>query len=1002
MLGFDVRGCDPVLPETPKNGNMLAPEGGMIPRIPDEADFWERRYPMTRSAEQGPPFQPGFPGRRAALFAPALVFALMMSGRPAISADAPLKQPGRWAQDYVDRKPDPAVRFGVLPNGLRYAILHNETPRDSVVMRMRIGSGSLEEHDGEEGLAHFLEHMAFRGSVNVADGDMVKMLERQGLRFGPDINASTAQDQTVYKFNFPRADPSALEAGFTLFREIGERLTLSQAAIEAEKGVVLSEERVRDVPSYQALKVDLGNALAGTRAISRWPIGRKEVIEGATTDRLARYYKANYRPDNATIIVVGNIDVDGVEREIATRFSDWKREGNAEAFDPGAPEPLQPAAEFVSPGARDRMTLTWIDAADRRAETEALEREQVLESVAVTILNNRLADRAARPGSPFLTSTVARTPSMLNSSALTQIAFTASQENWREALSAVVEEQRQLLTNGVSISDLQRASAMTLTQERTRAAQAPTRTNAALAEALVSAVDEDALYTSPAQSLAFVEPVLADLKREEVDAALHDLFSGKGPVLFRSARKDPLTPALLEKAMAEDFARPLSPRAAEQAIEWPYLDFGAPSSILSMETDAPLGATLVQFANGTRLLVKPTKFEKDRIHVKASMGNGRVGVEAASARALWATPNLTEGGTGKLSFGEITRWAQTSGKSIGLRLVPENRAFALTGVTSRADFDSELRLLAAYARDPGFRPEMGEKLAATAPMVAGQLESTAGAVFRREADLVLAGGDSRFADFPKAEDIVATQASDLPALLHPALSGPADVTIVGDVSVEEAVKAVQATFGAGVASARAPDPDVHIVLPEGRAEPWAVSHLGRPDQGVIGQYWALSDYYADPKLAHVASVAAAILSARLVDTVREKLGLTYSPQTRAVASTTLPGQGYIGATIETSPANFEAFRSLLARQIADLADTSVVQDELERAQKPLSEARLKQLETNAFWLGSLASMLRDPRARQVVLEFADALDSVTPEDIRGFFQRHLIGRPPIEIIAKAM
>jgi len=957
---------------------------------------------MTDSARQATGLRAGLSGRRAASFVQALVITLTMGWRPAMCADAPLKQPGRWAQDYVDRKADPAVRFGVLANGLRYAILHNETPKDGVDMRMRIGSGSLQERDGEEGLAHFLEHMAFRGSANVADGEVVKMLERHGLRFGPDINAGTAQDQTVYKFGFPKADASALDAGFTLFREIAERLTLSAAALEAEKGVVLSEERARDLPAYEAVKADLGNALAGTRAISRWPIGLKEVIEGATPERLARYYKANYRPDNATIVVVGNIDVDGVEREILGRFSDWKRSGNAEAFDLGAAEPLHPAAEFVSSGAPDRLTLTWVKPADRRADTEALDRELLARRVALTVLNHHLADRAAKPGSPFVMGMVAQTPSLFGASGLTQIVATPAQEKWREALDAVVAEQRQLLANGVSPSDLQRAVAMTLTQFRLLAAQAPTRTNAALADALATAANEDALFASPAQALAFAEPLLAALKIEEIDAALRDAFLGKGPVLFRSAQKDPVTAAVLEKALAEDLARPLALRTVEPPIEWPYVNFGVPSAIVSQETDRQLEATFVDFANGARLIVKPTKFEKDRILVKASMGTGRIGVDAAIARALWATRNLPEGGTGKLAYGEIARWAQSAGKAMELRLVPENRAFALTGGASRADFDSELQLLAAYARDPGFRPEMGEKLAATGPMLAGQLDSAAGAVFKREADRVLAGGDARFAELPKSEDIAATQASDVSAILRPALSGPADVTIVGDVSVDEAVKAVQATFGAGVASARTPQPDVRIVPPEGRAEPWTVLHRGRADQGAIGQYWALTDYFADPKLAHVASVAAAILKARLVDTVREKLGITYSPQTRAVASSSLPGQGYIGAAIETSPTHFEAFRSMLTQQIADLADKAVAADELERAKKPLSEERSKQTETNAYWLGGLAPVLRDPRARQVLLDYAAALDDVTPEDVRSFFQEHLVGRRPVEIVAKAM
>src|SRR5881275_637832 len=148
---------------------------------------------------------------------------LLVSSAPLLAEQPPLKQAGHWAQDYTGRKADPSVRFGTLPNGLRYAIMHNETPTDGVAMRMRIGAGSLQERDEEQGLAHFLEHMAFRGSTNIADGEVIHMLERQGLQFGPDTNAFTAQDETVYMFNFPKADATAVDTGLKLFRELGER-----------------------------------------------------------------------------------------------------------------------------------------------------------------------------------------------------------------------------------------------------------------------------------------------------------------------------------------------------------------------------------------------------------------------------------------------------------------------------------------------------------------------------------------------------------------------------------------------------------------------------------------------------------------------------------------------------------------------------------------------------------------------------------------------------------
>ena len=392
----------------------------------------------------------------------ASVSAITLLTAPAM-ADAPLKQPGHWAQDYTARKADPAVLFGTLPNGMRYAIMRNTTPADGVAMRLRIGSGSMMERDEEQGLAHYLEHMAFRGSQHVADGEVVHMLERQGLRFGADTNAFTAHEQTVYMFTFPKADASAIDTGMTLLREIGGRLNIAPAAVEAERGVILSEERLRDGPANQAQKADAANSLAGTRAVARWPIGLVETIKAATPERIRRFYEANYRPDNATLIIVGNIDPAKIEAEIKARFADWKPSHAGDVVDFGAPAPIAPAAEFVRTGAPDQMALEWERPADKRAETEAVDREMLLQMLGITVLNNRLADRAGQPGAPFIGARAGLDPALMNAASQTELDIFAAPEKWREALAAVTAQQRQLLASGVTAADLKRA----VTQWRT-------------------------------------------------------------------------------------------------------------------------------------------------------------------------------------------------------------------------------------------------------------------------------------------------------------------------------------------------------------------------------------------------------------------------------------------------------------------------------------------------------------------------------------------------------
>ena len=241
----------------------------------------------------------------------------------------------------------------------------------------------------------------------------------------------------------------------------------------------------------------------------------------------------------------------------------------------------------------------------------------------------------------------------------------------------------------------------------------------------------------------------------------------------------------------------------------------------------------------------------------------------------------------------------------------------------------------------------------------------------------------------------------MPALLKPALAGPADVTIVGDVKLDDAIAAVQDTFGAGDQAPRLKSPEPTVTLSAESGGPFEARHAGRADQAFYGELWPMPDYFTDPKTSYAADVAAAVLGSRLVDLVREKLGLTYSPQVRALTSIELKGQGSFAAVLETPAANFDTFHTLLAAQIAELASKPVSADELERAKRPLIESRSKDFETNGYWVRSLQLILRDPRARTPVLEQANGIKAITAADVQTIFANRLKGKVSTRVIAKA-
>jgi zinc protease len=259
----------------------------------------------------------------------------------------------------------------------------------------------------------------------------------------------------------------------------------------------------------------------------------------------------------------------------------------------------------------------------------------------------------------------------------------------------------------------------------------------------------------------------------------------------------------------------------------------------------------------------------------------------------------------------------------------------------------------------------------------------------------------RYVDVPFAPDIAATRAADVAALLKPALAGPADVVVVGDVTVDQAISAMQSTFAAGATLPARAEPERPAIAFPAAADTVVAYHNGRTDQAYYGEYWAQPDYFADPRASYVAKVAVAVLQSRLIDTVREKLGITYTPQTEAVASVQLQGFGYMGAVLETPPANFATFHTLLQGELKDLASHPITPDALDRARRPLIEGRTKDMEGNAFWSAWLPLVLRDPRVRASVIETKAGFAAVSAADVQALFARIAAGPAPIIIEARA-
>jgi zinc protease len=898
---------------------------------------------------------------------------------------APAFAEPQWPQAHSDLAADPAVRFGVLPNGLRYAVMKNATPAGQISLRLRIGAGSLDETDAQQGLAHVLEHMAFKGSAKVAPGEMIKILQRHGLAFGPDTNAFTAWTQTVYQLDLPHNDADSLDTGVMLLRQIGGELSLAPDQLQSERGVVLSEERLRDTPEMRASRQRIGFLLDGQRAARRWPIGLREVIQNAPASQVRAYYEAHYRPDEATVVIVGDADPALLEAKVREVFGDWRaRKDPLPAPDLGTPAGHAAAFQVITlPGAATKIEMAWVKPFDATPDSLAREKRDLTEMLGFAVLNRRLAKLATDPNPPFL-GAEAGAENLFHSARITEIETTTTPQGWQAGLAAAERETRRLVQYGVTRAELDREIVEMRAGFETALKGAATRPTAELANQLAESVDQDSVFTSPQADLTLFNAIAKDLTVADVNARLRASFAGAGPDVSLTA---PTVPdggqAALEKAWSAAAAQPVAAPAAETALKWPYGP-EKPGAIAERHVIADLGVTEARFANGVTAMVKQTDLSRDQVLVEVRFGGGRLALDK-TAPTGWAAGAFIPGGLGQLKAEDMDK--ALAGRIHGEGLSLDETRDVLSGATRPQDLGVQLQVLAAYLKDPGYRPEAFERLREGLIAALPQLAATPGGVLQRELAALLAGGDPR-RRFPDEAGLKAAKADLVKSVVAPSADG-IEVTVVGDISPDEALARIAETFGALPPRPAPQGPlkavDLHFPAPASVT----LHHTGRADQAVAIVAWPLTDFYADMQDARATKLAVAVLENRLIDEIRVKQGATYSPNATADQSQDLTGYGYALVEVEIPPEKIDGFFADVSRIVADLAAKGPTADELERARAPKISSLDRAQKTNAYWIATLGAAAADPRRLDLIRTSIPGYQKLTAADVQAAAQRWL-------------
>jgi zinc protease len=923
----------------------------------------------------------------------AAVSVLAIHAAAPAAAQAPVAPSDPWPQATSDVPADPAVRFGVLDNGMRYAVMHATRPPGQAALRLRIDAGSLMENDDQLGLAHFMEHMAFNGTTGIPETELVAILERLGLAFGADTNAFTSFDQTAYVLQLPRSSDETVDTALHILRQQVSEALMDPEDIDAERGVIQGEERLRNTPQFRASREQLEFLAPGQKITRRMPIGDLEIIRTAPRERFVEFYRSYYRPERATLIAVGDFDVDAMERKIRDAFADWRGVG------PAGPEPelgevlpRTPATRLiVGTGLPHSVSLAWSSEPDLDPDTVAERRENLIRALGFAVLNRRLGELSRADDPPIVTGSVTA-DNLLDSIHITTVSATFLPGDWDRALQTVDQERRRLVEYGVSPAELQREIDTWRTALENRVESAATRQTTDLANGLLGAVNGDTVFTAPGTDLELFEAAVAGLTAEAVNAAIRAAFEGDGPLTLMTAPEpveggEARIAAVLEASMRTPVAAP-TPLVK---MDWPYTDFGPVGAVAERHEIPELGATVVRFANGVELTVKSTDFEEEAIQVMVATGLGERAFSPDREdprQSMIGT--LRAGGLGQMTSDEIS-YALT-GRSVGAGLSTAEDRFVMNGGTRPEDLQLQMQLMAAYFTDPAFRSGPFDRMKANYPAALALSRATPAGVFGMEGGPLLAGGDRRKAP-PPPELVEAWTIEPYRDELRRLLSeGPVRITMVGDVTVDQAIAATAATFGAlpprGPAGAPAPGAGERR-FPDPTAEPVRLHHEGLPEQGLGVVAWPTTDVIGDRTEARQIAVLSEVVKLRALAEIRERQALAYSPGVGSTFSDTYPDYGYLSVQAATTPGNLPAFFETVDAIAADLRENLISDDELTRARAPMIESTRRSMNANYWWLSQLADVAIKPEAVQETLDTIPDLESVTPGRIRELARRYL-------------
>lgn len=900
-----------------------------------------------------------------------------------------------WPHTGSEISPDPDIRFGQFDNGFRYLLKPNAMPRDRVSMHLYIQTGSLNETDQEQGIAHFLEHMVFNGSTHFAPGEMVKFFQRIGMQFGPDANAHTGFAQTVFDVLLPKGDPKNISEGLMVLRDYAEGALLPPEEVDRERKVVLAEMRSRDSAEFRMLKSAFQFEMPETILADHFPIGKEEVLRKIDAAMLRSYYDAWYRPERMTLVMVGDFSPREVIPLITGEFSGMKARGAERTlpdFGGFHHSGIQPYYHYESKTGATTIRLETIEQHPQPQDSMAYRNRMLHRDLSEMMFQNRLDELLQKPDSVF-TSAAIGLGYYLQQIHYAEISADCKPQNWDQALSVLEKELRKALRYGFLSNELIRAKMDYLAQLQRKVRESDTQESSQLARWIISQLNRWEVIQSPRQTLDLMEPLMAATTLEDVNQAFRLAWKADHRLILVSGNADLTSQAgspeeQILQAYHDSSMSAVSAPADLKAAQFPYLPKPqTPGTIASRQLLAE-GVEKVVFENGIQLLMKTTRFKQNQVMAALSFGGGK----ASEPITQPGLAEITEGvvnasGFGKMDLNTLER--ALAGKLARVSLEIREDLFVVKGDSITAELPTLVQLLYTFTNDPGYRPEALQLTRKRYEQHLRSMDCNVEGVMQSRGRQFLAGGDSRFG-LPHWTEFKKRSLEEVEAWFGRQLTQePMELALVGDFNPEVAVKLVAGYLGAmpprqgeGQRVTRA-----RPTFPAGRKISLKADSV-IPNSLVVVAF--PTDDFWNIRRTRRMNVLSEVFNERLRERIREKLGAAYSPFAYNLPYRGYPGYGlfqvYLNVEPKLAPDLIEEVYKI-ARQIKK---NGIDEDEFRRALDP-TLTRIKDLrQENSYWMNSvLLAAGRYPQQLEWCRTIEKDYTAITADEITDLARRYL-------------